>query len=105
MAEEPKQPETSGEESPLFRMFRTLRLFLEGSFSHQLYGLSRKELASLEDSFFLILFGDLIGLPVSGYLQLRLLPYFLPLFEQWQQRMLREDDTFWKEMENLAREF
>ncbi len=94
-----------GAKSPLLRFFEVMRQFLEGSFAHQLYGLSRKELATQEDSFFLILFGDLLGIPVSGYLQLRLLPYFLPLFEQWQQRMSREDDRFWKEMEKLAREF
>ncbi len=107
----PKNPEKPPEEtqstttSGLVRFFEVLRQFLEGSFSHQLYGLSRKELAIQEDSFFLILFGDLLGLPVSGYLQLRLLPYFLPLFEEWQKRMSREEDTFWKEMEKLAREF
>jgi len=106
MGESKNSNQTSLESSQLWvKMFQNIRWFLQGSFSHQLYGISRKDLAEQEDTFMLLLFGDMLGIPVSGYLQLKLLPYILPMLDQWQQRVTREDSKFWKEMEKLVREF
>ncbi len=95
----------SESDRPWVQVFRNIRWFLQGSFSHQLYGISHKDLAEQEDTFMLLLFGDLLGIPVSGYLQLKLLPHFLPMLDQWQQRVTRDESKFWKEMEKLVREF
>ncbi len=43
--------------------------------------------------FTLIVFGDLIGVPIlPPYYTLRLIPYIMPNFESWQRSMLRERD-------------
>ena len=40
-----------------------------------------------------IVFGDLIGIPIlPPYYTLRLIPYIMPNFENWQRSMLRERD-------------
>jgi len=41
----------------------------------------------------LIVFGDLLGVPVlPPYYSLRLLPYIVPTLETWRYSMLREKD-------------
>lgn len=43
--------------------------------------------------FTMIVFGDLIGVPIlPPYYTLRLIPYILPNFENWRRSMLRERD-------------
>ena len=43
--------------------------------------------------FTMIVFGDLIGVPIlPPYYTLRLIPYIIPDFEGWQRSMLRERD-------------
>jgi len=43
--------------------------------------------------FTLIVYGDLIGVPIlPPYYTLRLIPYILPNFENWRRSMLRERD-------------
>ena len=43
--------------------------------------------------FTLIVYGDLLGVPVlPPYYTLRLLPYMVPTFESWRRSMLRERD-------------
>ena len=43
--------------------------------------------------FTVIVFGDLIGIPIMPpYYTLRLIPYIIPNFEGWQRSMLRERD-------------
>ena len=43
--------------------------------------------------FTMIVFGDLIGVPIlPPYYNLRLLPYILPDFESWRRSLLRERD-------------
>jgi len=43
--------------------------------------------------FTMIVFGDLIGVPIlPPYYTLRLIPYIIPNFEGWQRSMLRERD-------------
>lgn len=52
-----------------------------------------KQRGALEHLFVLISFGDLLGLPVlPPYYSLRLLPFVVPLINNWRRRMLRERD-------------
>jgi hypothetical protein len=49
---------------------------------------------SLEHLFVLISFGDLLGVPIlPPYYSLRLLPFVVPLINNWKRRMLRERDV------------
>ena len=77
--------------------FRDILEWLSGFF----YGLMfyeyvrtfRRERAGLEHLFVLISFGDLLGVPIlPPYYSMRLLPYIVPLLNQWKRRMLRERD-------------
>jgi hypothetical protein len=52
-----------------------------------------KARASLERLFILIVFGDLLGVPIlPPYYALRLLPYIVPSLSTWRRSMLRERD-------------
>ena len=52
-----------------------------------------KERAHLEHLFILIVFGDLLGIPVlPPYYTLRLLPYVATNITGWRRSMLREKD-------------
>jgi hypothetical protein len=52
-----------------------------------------KERAQLEHMFVLIVFGDMLGLPVlPPYYTLRLLPYVVPCLPAWRRSILRERD-------------
>jgi hypothetical protein len=53
----------------------------------------RKERGALEHLFMLVVFGDLIGLPLlPPYYSMRLLPYVIPSIRQWKRSLLREKD-------------
>jgi len=53
----------------------------------------RKEKGHLEHLFMLVVFGDLIGLPIlPPYYSMRLLPYIIPSIEKWKRSLLREKD-------------
>jgi hypothetical protein len=52
-----------------------------------------QERGRIEHLFVLIVFGDLLGIPVlPPYYALRLLPYVVPSIETWKRSMLRERD-------------
>jgi hypothetical protein len=54
---------------------------------------SQKSRGELERAFILIVFGDLLGVPIlPPYYTLRLLPYVVPRLERWRRSMLRERD-------------
>jgi hypothetical protein len=54
---------------------------------------SNKARGELERMFILVVFGDLLGVPIlPPYYVLRLLPYVVPRFEGWRRSMLRERD-------------
>jgi hypothetical protein len=58
----------------------------------QVRSLARQR-GSLEHLFVLISFGDLLGLPIlPPYYSLRLLPFIVPLINNWRRRILRERD-------------
>ncbi len=53
----------------------------------------RRERADREHLFVLISFGDLIGVPIlPPYYSMRLLPFVVPLLQNWKRRLLREKD-------------
>lgn len=53
----------------------------------------RKERKALEDLLFLMLFGDVLGLPFfPPYFSLRILPYVLPRLQGWKRGLMREKD-------------
>ena len=52
-----------------------------------------KEKAQLEHLFVLVVFGDMLGVPIlPPYYTLRLLPHIVPLIPGWRTSMLRERD-------------
>ncbi len=52
-----------------------------------------KERSNLEHMFALVVFGDLLGIPIlPPYYTLRLLPYIIPNLPGWRMSMLRERD-------------
>jgi hypothetical protein len=53
----------------------------------------RKERGNLDHLFMLVVFGDLIGLPLlPPYYSMRLLPFVIPFMEKWKRSLLREKD-------------
>jgi hypothetical protein len=81
-------------------MKRVFRRFT-GTSSEILYGMAihdqvralAKQRGALEHLFVLISFGDLLGLPIlPPYYSMRLLPFVVPLINNWKRRMLRERD-------------
>ncbi len=53
----------------------------------------KKEKGHINNLFMLIVFGDLIGLPLlPSYYSMRFLPYMLPIIKTWKRSILREKD-------------
>ena len=80
-------------EAVIEKSVRTLREVIYGmtvyDWVHELEK-ARKEQDRL---FTLIIFGDLLGVPIlPPYHMLRLVPYLVPSFESWRRSMLRERD-------------
>jgi hypothetical protein len=72
---------------------KTLREIMYGFTIHELDMELRKEKGSIDDLFMLVVFGDLVGLPIlPPYYSIRLLPYIIPTFNTWKRRLLRERD-------------
>lgn len=69
------------------------RGFFYGMIFYDAVVMFRKKRGDLEHLFVLIVFGDIVGVPViPPYYTLRLLPYILPAVNNWKRRMLREKD-------------
>lgn len=70
-----------------------LREILYGMTLHEMDLELKKEKGHLEHLFMLVVFGDLIGLPIlPPYYSMRLLPYIIPSIEKWKRSLLREKD-------------
>jgi hypothetical protein len=78
---------------PSQRLTRALAEILYGLAIHDQVRALARQRGSLEHLFVLISFGDLLGLPIlPPYYSLRLLPFIVPLINNWRRRMLRERD-------------
>jgi hypothetical protein len=72
---------------------KVVREVLYGLMLHEMDLEMKKEKGHLENLFMLVIFGDLIGLPLlPPYYSLRLLPHIVPSLETWKRRVLRERD-------------
>jgi hypothetical protein len=75
------------------KMKKILGEVLYGFTVHELDLELKKERGHTDNLFMLIIFGDIIGLPLlPPYYSLRLFPYIIPNIESWKKRVLREKD-------------
>ena len=73
---------------------KTLREVLYGMTVHEMDLEMKKERGNLDHLFMLVVFGDLVGLPLlPSYYSMRLLPYIIPSLETWKRSLLREKDV------------
>jgi len=64
-----------------------------GLLLHEPVLIMRKERGHLDNLFMLVIFGDMIGLPLlPPYYSMRLLPHIIPSLKTWKRRVLREKD-------------
>lgn len=75
-------------------MLKAIREILYGMAIHdQVRALARTR-GSLEHLFVLISFGDLLGVPIlPPYYSMKLLPFVVPLINNWKRRRMRERDV------------
>ncbi len=72
---------------------KVIREILYGLLFHETVLGFKKERGHLDNLFMLVIFGDMIGLPLlPPYYSLRLFPHILPSLEKWKRRVLREKD-------------
>lgn len=77
----------------LKRAARALLDMLYGATVYEMVRDLHKERSQLEHLFILIVFGDMLGVPIlPPYYTLRLLPYVVPSIAGWQYSMSREKD-------------
>lgn len=70
-----------------------LRDVLYGMTVHEMDIELKKEKSEINNLFMLIVFGDLVGLPLlPTYYSMRLLPYIVPDIQTWKRQLLRERD-------------
>jgi hypothetical protein len=72
---------------------KVIKEILYGLMLHEMDTEMRKEKGHLDNLFMLVVFGDLVGLPLlPPYYSMRLLPHIIPSLETWKRRILRERD-------------
>ncbi len=70
---------------------KAVREFLWGMSGYEFAQQAVEIRGSLETMFMLVVFGDLVGVPVlPPYYALRLLPHVVPRVQGWKRRVLRE---------------
>ena len=75
------------------RTRRVLGEVFYGMAAYEIERSHRRSRGALEHIFILITFGDIVGVPVlPPYYSLRVLPFVVPLINNWRRRMLRERD-------------
>jgi hypothetical protein len=73
---------------------KVIREILYGLLFHETVLVLKKERGHLDNLFMLVIFGDMIGLPLlPPYYSLRLFPHIIPSLEKWKRRVLREKDV------------
>jgi len=74
--------------------------FIYGATTYEWVRDMRRKRGEMERLFALIVFGDLLGLPVlPPYYTLRLVPYIVPTVNRWKRSLLRERD--WTDLQEL----
>lgn len=77
----------------LKRTRKALREFLYGMTVREMEVELKKDRGDAGNLFMLIVFGDLVGLPIlPPYYAMRLLPYIVPSYKTWRRNILREKD-------------
>ena len=77
----------------LKRFRRALWEIFYGFTAHELHLETKKEKGQANRLFMLIVFGDLVGIPIlPPYYSMRLLPHLVPHIERWKRSILRERD-------------
>ena len=77
----------------LRKIRRVLREFLYGMTVREMEVELKKDRGDIGNLFMLIVFGDLVGLPIlPPYYAMRLLPYIVPSYRTWRRNILREKD-------------
>jgi hypothetical protein len=72
---------------------KVVKEIMYGLMLHEMDLEMKKERGHLDNLFMLVVFGDLIGMPLlPPYYSLRLLPHIIPSLETWKRRVLREKD-------------
>jgi len=72
---------------------KILREILYGMTAHEMDLELKKERGHLDHLFMLVVFGDLVGLPLlPPYYSLRILPHIIPTIDKWKRSLLRERD-------------
>ena len=85
--------ETSPFSGRLKKTLKALREVLYGLMLHEMHMELRKDKGRLNNLFMLVIFGDLVGLPLlPPYYSMRLLPYIVPHIQRWKRTLLRERD-------------
>lgn len=78
----------------LKRSVKVVREILYGLLFYETVLVLKKERGHLDNLFMLVIFGDMIGLPLlPPYYSLRLFPHIIPSLERWKRRVLREKDV------------
>lgn len=87
------QPSLTRWKSLIRQIARTTGDIFYGATIYEMVRDLKKERSHLEHLFILIVFGDLLGVPVlPPYYTLRLLPYVMPDITGWKHSLLRERD-------------
>ncbi|NWG03813.1 MAG: hypothetical protein HXY44_13255 [Syntrophaceae bacterium] len=72
---------------------KPIREIIYGLTLHEMDLETKKARGNLDQLFMLVVFGDLVGLPLlPPYYSMRLLPYIIPSLERWKRSVLRERD-------------
>lgn len=72
---------------------KALREVLYGFTAYELHRDLKKEKGNIDNLFMLVIFGDLVGLPLlPPYYSMRLLPYIIPRINTWKRYLLKERD-------------
>jgi len=77
----------------LGRFAKTIGEMIYGASIYEMVRDLNKERGMIERLFILVVFGDVLGVPIlPPYYALRLLPYVVPSINRWRTSMLRERD-------------
>jgi hypothetical protein len=72
---------------------KVLREIMYGFTIHEIDLDLKRAKGNLDHLFMLVVFGDLVGLPLlPPYYSMRLLPYIIPSVQTWKRSLLRERD-------------